>query len=149
MTDAIADRLAIIDLVNGYVDMLDAKRWDLFDSFFTADAVAWMNPQRRLDGRDAIHAFTSGMLGDAEIVTYHHAASFTPVIRGDTAHAAVRIRAMHSGVGARKGRFWESLAVQESSFVRTPDRWRFSGFEWRVVVGLGSLGLFDGLWPKS
>jgi len=147
--DAIADRLAIIDLVNGYVDMLDGKQWDLFDSFFTDDAVAWMNPQRRLEGRAAIHAFTSGMLGDDEIVTYHHVASFTPVIQGDTARADVRIRAMHRGVGSREGRFWESLAVQESAFVRTPDGWRCNAFTWRVVVGLGSLDLFDGLWPRT
>ena len=51
--------------------------------------------------------YTRSMLGTDEIVTYHHVASFTPVIDADTAEAAVRVRAMHNGVGPRAGRFWE------------------------------------------
>ena len=93
--------------------------------------------------------YTRSMLGTDEIVTYHHVASFTPNIDGDTAEAAVRVRAMHNGVGPRAGRFWESLAIQNTHLVRTADGWRCRGYEWRVVVGLGSLDLFDGLRPAT
>jgi ketosteroid isomerase-like protein len=146
--DAISDRLAIIDLINGYFDATDAKRWDVVERFYTDDAVVWWNPERSTKGRAGIVGFTRAMLGSDEIVTYHHVASFTPVIDGDTADAPVRVRAMHNGVGARAGRFWESLAIQNTHLVRTRDGWRCSGYEWSVVVGLGSMDLFEGLRPK-
>ena len=142
-----ADRFAIIDLVNGYFAATDAKQWVDVEDFYTDDAVVWFNPQSSKTGRSAIVGFTRAMLGSDEIVTYHHVASFTPFVHGDTAEAAVRVRAMHNGVGSRAGRFWESLAIQDTHLVRTPDGWRCRGYEWKVVVGLGSLDLFDGLRP--
>jgi len=33
--------------------------------------------------------------------------------------------------------------------VRTPAGWRCRGYEWTVVVGLGSLDLFEGLRPQT
>jgi ketosteroid isomerase-like protein len=146
---AIADRLAIIDLINRYFDATDAKRWDLLEDCYTDDAVVWWTPEKSTTGRAGIVGYTRSMLDTDEIVTYHHVASFTPVIDGDTAEAAVRVRAMHNGVGPRAGRFWESLAIQNTHVVRTADGWRCSGYEWRVVVGLGSLDLFDGLRPQT
>jgi ketosteroid isomerase-like protein len=148
-TDPLADRLALIDLVNRYVDLIDAKQFELLDDFFTDDAVVWWNAESSTSGRAPIVAHMRRMLDTDEIVTYHHVAAFTPVVDGDEAEAAVRVRAMHNGVGPRAGRFWESLAVQTTHFVRTADGWRCRGFEWRVVVGLGSLDLFDGLRPES
>ena len=147
-TNAVADRLALIDLVNAYFDAVDTKRWEALEDFYTEDAVAWWNPEKSTTGRAEVVNYTRSMLQSDEIVTYHHVASFTPVIDGDTAHAAIRVRAMHNGVGERAGRFWESLAIQDTDFVRTPDGWRCREFKWRVVVGLGSLDLFEGLWPE-
>jgi hypothetical protein len=148
-TSALGDRLAIIDLINAYVDATDAKRWDLLEDFYTEDAVVWLTPEKSRTGRSAIVGYTRQMLGTDEIVTYHHVASFTPVIDGDKAEAKVRIRAMHNGVGPRAGRFWESLALQDTHLVRTPEGWRCHGYEWKVIVGLGSLDLFEGLWPQD
>ena len=79
------------------------------------------------------------MLGTDEIVTYHHVASFTPVIDGDVADARA---ACCTTRGAGTGRFWESLAIQNTHLVRT----RLAAaacHEWTVVVGLGSLDLFE------
>src|SRR5262249_29901218 len=143
------DRLEIIDLVNAYVDATHAKRWDLLENFYTEDAVVWLTPEKSRTGRAGIVDYTRQMLGTDEIVTYHHVASFTPMIEGDKAEANVRIRAMHNGVGPRAGRFWESLAIQDTHLVRTADGWRCNGYEWRVIVGLGSLDLFEGLWPQG
>lgn len=56
---------------------------------------------------------------------------------------------MTVSIGPRAGRFWESLAIQNAHLVRTADGWRGSGYEWQVVVGLGSLDLFDGLRPEG
>jgi hypothetical protein len=146
---SIADRLALADLINAYVDWIDTKRWERLGDFFTEDAVVWWNPVTSTSGRGAIIARVRQMLDTDEIVTYHHVAAFTPTIDGDRAAAAVRIRAMHNGVGSRAGRYWESLAVQTTHFARTASGWRCSGFEWRVVVGLGSMDLFDGLRPEA
>ena len=148
-TDPVSDRLAIVDLINRYVDAIDAKRWDQLEDFFTEDAVVWWNPESSTSGRASILERMRLMLGTDEIVTFHHVASFTPSISGDVAEAVVRIRAMHNGVGPRAGRFWESLALQDTHLVRTPEGWRCNGYEWKVVVGLGSLDLFEGLWPQA
>ncbi len=147
--DLITDRLTIVDLVNGYFAATDAKDWEAVADFYTDDATVWWNPQDSTTGRAGIVGFTRAMLGTDEIVTYHHVASFTPVIDGDSAEAPVRVRAMHNGVGSRAGRFWESLAIQNTHLVRTPEGWRCRGYEWRVVVGLGSLDLFEGLRPQT
>jgi ketosteroid isomerase-like protein len=147
--DAIADRLAIVDLVNAYFAATDAKDWDAVADFYTDDAVVWWNPQDSTTGRTGIVGFTRSMLGTDEIVTYHHVASFTPVVDGDTAEVPVRVRAMHNGVGPRDGRFWESLAIQNTHLGRTPAGWRCRGYEWQVLVGLGSLDLFAGLRPQA
>jgi len=147
--ETIADRLAIVDLVNGYFAATDAKDWAVVADFYTEDATVWWNPQDSTTGRSGIVGFTRAMLGTEDIVTYHHVGSFTPVIDGDGAEAPVRVRAMHNGVGPRAGRFWESLAIQNTHLVRTPDGWRCRGYEWTVVVGLGSLDLFEGLRPQT
>jgi ketosteroid isomerase-like protein len=147
--DLITDRLTIVDLVNGYFAATDAKDWEAVADFYTDDATVWWNPQDSTTGRAGIVGFTRAMLGTDEIVTYHHVASFKPVIDGDSAEAPVRVRAMHNGVGSRGGRFWESLAIQNTHLVRTPEGWRCRGYEWRVVVGLGSLDLFEGLRPQT
>jgi ketosteroid isomerase-like protein len=143
----VSDRLAIIDLMNSYVDAIDAKSWDRLDDFFTEDAVVWWNAESSTHGRGPILERMRQMLDTDDIVTYHHVASFTPSISGDTAEAPVRIRAMHHGVDSRAGRFWESLAVQTTHLARTSAGWRCSGFSWQVVVGLGSMDLFEGLRP--
>ena len=87
----ITDRLAIVDLINGYFAATDAKDWDAVADFYTDDA-PWWNPQDSTTGRAEIVGFTRAMLGTDEIVTYHHVASFTPVIDGDVADAPVRVR---------------------------------------------------------
>ncbi len=145
----ITDRFAIVDLINSYFAATDAKEWDFLKDHYADDAVAWWTAQKFTTGRDAILDYTSSMLGTDEIVTHHTVASFTPVIDGDTAQADVRVRAMHNGVGSRAGRFWESLVVQNTEFVRTSDGWRIKEYKWNVVVGLGSLDLFDGLWIQA
>ena len=147
-TRALADRLAIVDLINNHFAATDAKDWAVVEDFYTEDATVWWNPTSSTTGRSQIIGHTSSMLGSDEIVTYHHVASFTPAIDGDKAHAPVRVRAMHNGLGSREGRFWESLAIQHTDLVRTPRGWRSTGYRWEVVVGLGSLDLFDGLRPE-
>jgi hypothetical protein len=137
---AIADRLAIADVVVRFFDLVDSKRWDLMDQVLAEDVTAQETPDRILRGRaEVVDSFRSFEDSD-EILLYDHVGSFTPVIHGDTAEADVRGRSMHYGVGPRDGKFYESLAVMSVGLSRRPEGWRLKHYDWRIVVRLGDLG---------
>jgi ketosteroid isomerase-like protein len=135
----LADRLAINDVVVRYFELVDAKAWDDMHEVFTEDTTARWTPEVLVQGREKIVAATQHMIASDEIVTYHHVAAMTPVVDGDTAAVTVRVRAMHHGVGPREGKFYESLGVQPTRLVRTPEGWRIAHHEWQAVVKLGSM----------
>jgi hypothetical protein len=137
----IIDRFAITDVVHRFFDLVDSRRWDLFEEVFAEDATMQETPDRVLQGRTAIADSMRSFEGDGadEIVLYDHIGSFTPIVHGDTAEADVRVRSMHYGIGPREGKSYESLVVMPVRFVRTPDGWRFSHHDWLISVRLGSL----------
>lgn len=139
MRDEIADRLAVADVVVRYFELVDAKAWDRFDEVLTDDTTARWTADSMVQGRDALVGATRHMIGSDEVVTFHHVASMTPVVDGDTAQVTARVRAMHHGVGPRGGKFYESLGVQPTKLVRTPQGWRISHHDWTIVVKLGSM----------
>jgi ketosteroid isomerase-like protein len=135
--ETIVDRLTITDLVNAYLNNIDRKNWPAAAAFFTDDAVVSFGADMTLEGRAAIMERTLQANGTDEVITHHHAASFSPVVDGDTAHAQIHLRAMHFGTGPREGSSYESLGFLDTSFARTPDGWRCDGYEWRILVKLG------------
>ena len=137
LTQQLADRLAINDVVVRYFELVDAKGWDRMHEVFTDDTTTRWTPDSLVEGRDGIVAAMQHMIGSDEIVTYHHVASMAPVVDGDTADVVVRVRAMHHGVGPRAGKFYESLGLQPTRLVRTPEGWRISHHEWQIAVMLG------------
>jgi SnoaL-like protein len=136
---ALADRLAVADVVVRYFELVDAKRWDDMHEVFTDDTTARWTADNVIEGRDGVVGAMRHMSGSDEIVTYHHVAAMTPVIDGDRAEVVARVRAMHHGVGAREGKFYESLGIQPTSLVRTPDGWRIKHHDWVIAVKLGSM----------
>jgi hypothetical protein len=46
---------------------------------------------------------------------------------------------MHHGLGPRSGQFYESMAVQPTRLVRTPEGWRITYHEWNISVKLGDM----------
>jgi hypothetical protein len=92
-----------------------------------------------MKGRSHVVAAMRHMVGSDEIVTHHHVASMAPVIDGDTAKVDVRVRAMHYGVGPRAGKLYESLAIQSTYLVRTPEGWRCRHHDWLIVAKLGNM----------
>lgn len=139
LAEQIADRLAVEDVVRRYFELVDTKEWDRFDEVLTDDTTARWTPESMVEGRSALVAATRHMVGSDEVVTFHHVATMTPVIDGDTAEVAVRVRAMHYGMGPRDGKFYESLAVQPTRLRRTPEGWRISHHDWNIVAKLGSM----------
>ena len=139
LTEMIADRMAVTDVVLRYFALVDSKDWEHMHEVFTEDTTARWTPDVLMEGRSHIVAALQHMIGSDEIVTHHHVASMGPVIDGDTAKVDVRVRAMHHGVGPRTGKFYESLAVQPTHLVRTPEGWRCNHHDWVIVVKLGSM----------
>ena len=139
LAQKIADRTAITDVVLRLFELVDAKGWDQMDEVFTDDTTARWTADTLMEGRASVVGAMQHMVGSDEIVTYHHVASMAPVIDGDTAKVDVRVRAMHHGVGPRTGQFYESLVVQPTHLVRTPEGWRCNHHDWVIVVKLGSM----------
>lgn len=135
----IADRLAIGDVVLRYFALVDAKAWDRMHEALTDDTTARWTPEVLVQGRDKIVAATRHMIASDEIVTHHLVAAMAPVVDGDRAAVTVRVRAMHYGVGPREGQFYESLGIQPTELVRTPEGWRISHHEWEAAVKLGNM----------
>jgi SnoaL-like domain len=138
-TEAIADRLAVADVVVRYFELVDAKDWDHMDEVLTDDTTARWTPEVLVQGRDRLVAATQHMIGSDEVVTFHHVAAMTPTVDGDTAEVTPRVRAMHFGVGPREGKFYESFGIQPTRLARTCDGWRITHHQWQVVVKLGSM----------
>jgi SnoaL-like domain len=139
LTQTMVDRMAVTDVVLRSFELVDAKDWEHMDQAFTEDTTARWNPETVMEGRAQVMGAMQQMVGTQEIVTYHHVASMTPVIDGDRARVNVHVRAMHWGVGPRTGKFYESLVVQPTSLVRTPEGWRIQHYDWQVQVMLGSM----------
>jgi hypothetical protein len=106
---------------------------------FTEDTTARWTPEVLIEGRAKVVGAMQHMSGSAEIVTFHHVASMAPVVNGDEAEVAARVRAMHHGVGPRAGKFYESLAIQPTRLVRTSEGWRIKHHDWNIAVKLGSM----------
>jgi hypothetical protein len=137
--DELADRNAVADVVLRYFELVDTKEWDRMHEVFTEDTTARWTPTTVMQGIDNVVGASRHMVGGEEVVTFHHVASMTPVVHGDTAEVTARVRAMHYGVGPREGKFYESLATQPTQLVRTPAGWRISHHEWVIVAKFGSM----------
>jgi hypothetical protein len=135
----LADRLAVGDVMRRYFELVDLKAWDAFGEVFTDDTVARWTATSSVTGRQALVDATRHMVGSDEIVTFHHVAVMSPAIDGDTAQVTARVRAMHYGLGARQGKFYESFGIQPTTLVRTPDGWRISDHQWSIAAKLGSM----------
>ena len=140
LTQRLADRLAVADVVVRYFELVDAKGWERMHEVFTEDTTTRWTPDSLVEGRDGIVGAMQHMIGSDEIVTYHHVASMAPVVDGDSAEVVARVRAMHYGVGPRPGKFYESLGIQPTRLVRTPEGWRIKHHEWIISVKLGEHG---------
>ncbi len=99
---ALIDRMAITDVMIRYFELVDAKGWDQMDEVFTEDTTARWTPESVMEGRANVVGAMRHMSGSSEIVTYHHVASMTPVVDGDTAEVVARTG--HAPRGRAEGR---------------------------------------------
>ena len=139
LTAVVADRMAVEDVLIRYFELVDAKDWDRMHEVFTDDTTARWTADAAMEGLDNVVGAIQHMIANDEVVTFHHVSSMAPRIDGDTAEVNARVRAMHSGVGPRAGKFYESLAFQPTRLVRTSEGWRISHHDWLIQVKLGSM----------
>jgi SnoaL-like domain len=137
----LADRQAITDVFNRYVDALDYKRWSDLDLMLEPDATAsWFQNQWSQSGREEIIKFIRSWV--EEVKTHHILGNYTATINGDTAEGSCRVRAHHAGVGERAHLYEETLGVFSARFIRRGDEWRIVHFNEELMVMLGTFDVF-------
>ena len=106
----ITNQYTIIDLVNRYFRLVDTKQWGVdTDQIFIEDASIQETADRVIAGRKEILDQFRGMDDSEDIVLFDIVGNFTPFVDGDTAEADIPVRSRHHGVGAREGKFYESM----------------------------------------
>jgi SnoaL-like domain len=137
----LADRQAITDVFNRFVDALDYKRWGDLDEMFEPDATAsWFKNQWSQNGRQEIIPFIRSWV--EQVNTHHVLGNYVASIDGDTATGSCRVRAHHAGTGDRAHLFEETLGVFSARFVRRGDDWRITHFSEELLVMLGTFDVF-------
>jgi 3-phenylpropionate/cinnamic acid dioxygenase small subunit len=117
---AIADRLAISDVLIRYATALDTRNWDLFRTCFTDDCVCDYDPVGPREGYADFEALARGYV-EPLAATQHLVTNHVIEISGDTATARSYAHAMHvSATGAQ----FVIAGAYEDELVRTSDGWR-------------------------
>lgn len=123
-TQALADRLAIVDLLHRYATGLDSKDWAKLASVFTDDGVADYGALGGVNaGPAAIVALCSGALGGLD-ASQHIIANEVIEVDGDRATARCYFQAQHVFKGAEGGDNFLVGGTYEDEIVRTPEGWR-------------------------
>ena len=120
MTIAVADRLAIHELLGLYGHLIDQRRWDELDQVFTADLVydATDFGQRVTRSLADLQAAWTGDLSIHPLA--HHA---TNIVVTEDADGTVRVLSKGIGVGNR-GRV--GSVTYHDVVVRTSEGWRLA-----------------------
>lgn len=122
--DALADRLAIVDLLHRYATGLDTKDWELLASVFTADGVADYGALGGVnEGPAAIAKLCSGALGGLD-ASQHIITNEVIEVDGDRARARCYFQAQHVFTGAEGGDNFLVGGTYDDEIVRTADGWR-------------------------
>lgn len=121
--DAVADRLAIGDLITAYATAIDARDWDRLKRLFTGDAVldysAFDGPRAGVE--EAVAWVADGLSGFP--VSQHLCANREIEVDGDAATARC---AVFNPLVDGEGRVFLVGGSYADCFVRTPDGWRFA-----------------------
>lgn len=127
MSDRLADRLEISDLLDTYARGIDSKDWDLVASVFTEDAQldysAFGGPKGT--AQEVVAWISSSV--SVFPMTQHHITNRTFSIDGDAATSSAELFAP-MGMAAGEGKLSMMLTggVYNDTYRRTADGWRIS-----------------------
>jgi hypothetical protein len=126
----------IVDVVNLYPIAVDARRWELFDQVFTADAKADFGGGARWQDRAALKR-DFAIVHTPFDATMHTTTNHKVNVRGDEANCIsyVHGRFIRDVPG---GNLFESGGWYDDVLVRTPEGWRISSRTCRMVWAAGN-----------
>ena len=123
-TQALADRLAIGDVLIRYATALDSRDWELLATCFTEDGVTDYQELGGVNaGPEAIIATCRGALGGLD-ASQHLIANIVVAVEGDRAQASCYFQAQHVYSGAAGGDNFLVGGTYRDRLVRTADGWR-------------------------
>ncbi len=126
MSDATADRLAIIDTLTSYCLALDTKDWDRLANTFTDDAEAdYGELGPTLTGGAAITADLRGIVEPLD-TTFHLVGNFLIDLEGDSATSTTYLFAQHVFHEAVGGPIFHVTLIYHDKHLRTPDGWKIA-----------------------
>jgi 3-phenylpropionate/cinnamic acid dioxygenase small subunit len=126
MSDATADRLAIIDTLTSYCLALDTKDWDGLANAFTDDAEAdYGELGPTLTGGAAITADLRGIVEPLD-TTFHLVGNFLIDLEGDSATSTTYLFAQHVFHEAVGGPIFHVTLIYHDKHLRTPDGWKIA-----------------------
>jgi 3-phenylpropionate/cinnamic acid dioxygenase small subunit len=144
---AIADRLAIVDVISNYATGLDARDWTLWRSVFVDDVVfdlsSWSHePARRLSA-DRVVAAQARIFAELS-TTQHFIANHRITIDGDRARVLAHMRAEHwlpveGGATER----YTMFGYYDDKLVRTADGWKITEMQLNVTHTEGRRFVMD------
>jgi hypothetical protein len=141
----VADRLAILDLVQWYAIAVDAQDWDHVRRLFTPDAIVDYTDVGgvRAGIDETIEAERAALAGFAGL--HHTNANHVADISGDTARALTYFTAVHAIVDGDGGEILLTVGGHyRDRLRRTADGWRFAE---RVARGTWMTGPFPEGFP--
>jgi SnoaL-like domain len=126
LSDQLADRREIDDVLYRYAYALDSRDWDLLkEGVFTADASADFLDHGIMNGIDEIIGLVSGVLTGLD-VSQHLITNPLAEVDGDSATAKCYLHAQHVFAGAPGGDQFIVAGTYEDELTRTATGWRIS-----------------------
>ncbi|MEV7006464.1 nuclear transport factor 2 family protein [Streptosporangium sp. NPDC051022] len=123
----LADRAAVLDVVNAYAMALDTRDWEALGELFTEDAL-WEYRGAAvytLSGRDAVVTRARAALEPLD-ATQHLNGNNVVKVRGDEAEHTGYVHAQHVRHGLPGGELYLGGVRYQDRLRRTSDGWRFT-----------------------
>jgi 3-phenylpropionate/cinnamic acid dioxygenase small subunit len=130
MTGVGLDEALVIQLLVGYADALDRRRWDRLSHLFISEATAeWdLATHRSHAGRDVIVSFVRGSF-DRFDRTQHLLSNYRVTVTGDSAKVTCRARNYHALADPALNQSIEVLGEYRMRAMRVGGEWQIAHLE--------------------
>jgi uncharacterized protein (TIGR02246 family) len=133
MPDAIADRLAICDVMIRYATSVDARDMARYATCFTDDVVVTGFGDRTLTGKAEYVPWVEKALARYS-ATQHLVGNQEVSVHGDSAHLRTYVQATHV-LAVDPGTLVVLWGIYDDRLVRTPDGWQITHHHLERLIG--------------
>ena len=141
----LADRLAIIELLNQFGMAIDLRDWESFHSLFTEEVEFDYSSIDEIAGTlqaDEIANTARNDLGGFQ-TTQHVITNHLLEIENNTATCKAHVRAMHFLLNEEKEPLLETGGYYTAELVRIDSNWKIQSWRFTILWSKGDLELFD------